>query len=71
MRRIIVSLMFALLLLFSVVGLKNLATQSAPDGAPLVLAQGSATPPLIWYCRFAGYCRNVPPLGFFGALSCP
>ncbi len=47
MRRIIVSLMFALLLLCSVVGLKNLATQSAPDGAPLVLAQGSATPPPI------------------------
>ncbi len=45
MRRIIVSLMFALLLLCSVVGLKNLAIQSAPDGAPLVLAQGSSPPP--------------------------
>ncbi len=45
MRRIIVSLMFALLLLCSVVGLKNIATQSAPDGAPVVLASGSAPPP--------------------------
>ena len=47
MRRIIVSLMFALLLLCSVVGLKNLATQYAPDGAPVVFAQGSAPPPPI------------------------
>ncbi len=46
MRRIIVSLMFALLLLCSVVGLKNLATQYAPDGTPLVLANGSAPPPI-------------------------
>ncbi len=45
MRRIIVSLMFALLLLCSVVGLKNIATQSAPDSAPLVLAQGGSPPP--------------------------
>jgi hypothetical protein len=37
--------MFALLLLCSVVGLKNIATQNAPDGTPLVLAQGAAPPP--------------------------
>ncbi len=47
MRRIIVSLMFALLLLCSVVGLKNIATQSAPDNAPVVLAHGGGTPPPI------------------------
>lgn len=47
MRRIIVSLMFALLLLCSVVGLKNLATQFAPDGAPVVLAGGGSPPPPI------------------------
>ncbi len=46
MRRIIVSLMFALLLLCSVVGLKNIATQNAPDGTPVVFAQGSAPPPI-------------------------
>ncbi len=45
MRRIIVSLMFALLLLCSVVGLKNLATQNAPDGTPLVLAMHGGAPP--------------------------
>ena len=45
MRRIIVSLMFALLLLCSVVGLKNLATQYAPDGAPAVVASGGMPPP--------------------------
>ncbi len=45
MRRIIVSLMFALLLLCSVVGLKNLATQYAPDGTPVVLASGGSPPP--------------------------
>ncbi len=47
MRRIIVSLMFALLLLCSVVGLKNIATQNAPDGAPVVMATGAAPPPPI------------------------
>ncbi len=47
MRRIIVSLMFALLLLCSVVGLKNIATQNAPDAAPVVLAQGGMPPPPI------------------------
>ncbi len=47
MKRIIVSLMFALLLLCSVVGLKNIATQNAADSAPLVLAQGSSRPPPI------------------------
>ncbi len=47
MRRIIVSLMFALLLLCSVVGLKNIASQSAPGSAPVVLAQGAAPPPPI------------------------
>ena len=47
MRRIMVSLMFALLLLCSVVGLKNIATQNAADGAPLVLAQGGSKPPPI------------------------
>ncbi len=46
MRRIIVSLMFALLLLCSVVGLKNIATQSAPGSAPLVLVHGGAPPPI-------------------------
>ncbi len=40
------SLMFALLLLCSVVGLKNIATQGALDGAPVVLAGGSAPPPI-------------------------
>ncbi len=45
MRRLLVAWMFALLLLCSVVGLKNIATQNAPDGAPLVLAQGSSPPP--------------------------
>ena len=45
MRRIIVSLMFALLLLCSVVGLKNIATQNAPGNTPLVLAQGGSPPP--------------------------
>ncbi len=47
MRRIIVSFLFALLLLFTVVGLKNIAIQSAPDSTPLVLAQGSSRPPPI------------------------
>ncbi len=47
MRRIIVSLMFALLLLCSVVGLKNIATQGAPDGTPVVLGSGSSPPPPI------------------------
>ncbi|MCH7985418.1 MAG: hypothetical protein IH847_02385 [Acidobacteria bacterium] len=46
MRRIIVSLMFALLLLCSVVGLKNIATQGALDGTPVVLASGGAPPPI-------------------------
>ncbi len=46
MRRIIVSLMFALLLLCSVVGLKNLATQGVPDGTHVVLANGGAPPPI-------------------------
>ncbi len=45
MRRIFVSLMFALLLLCSVVGLKNIATQNAPDSAPVVLASHSGSPP--------------------------
>ncbi len=45
MRRIIVSLMFALLLLCSVVGLKNIATQNAADSAPVVLAGGGMPPP--------------------------
>jgi hypothetical protein len=39
--------MFALLLLCSVVGLKNLATQYAPDGTPLVLAMHGGAPPPI------------------------
>ncbi len=47
MRRMIVSLMFALLLLCSVVGLKNIASQSAPDNAPVVLASGGSPPPPI------------------------
>ncbi len=47
MRRIIVSFLFALLLLCSVVGLKNIATQNAADSAPLVLAQGGSPPPPI------------------------
>ncbi len=47
MRRIIVSLMFALLLLCSVVGLKNIATQSAPGSTPVVLAHSSSPPPPI------------------------
>ena len=47
MRRIIVSFLFALLLLCSVVGLKNIATQSAPDNAPVVLAGGGMPPPPI------------------------
>ncbi len=45
MRRIIVSLMFALLLLCSVVGLKNIASQNAPDGTPAVVASGGMPPP--------------------------
>ncbi len=45
MRRIIVSLMFALLLLCSVVGLKNIASQSTLDGAPVVLATHGSSPP--------------------------
>ncbi len=47
MRRIIVSFLFALLLLCSVVGLKNLATQNAPGSTPVVLAHGGGTPPPI------------------------
>ncbi len=47
MRRIIAFLMFALLLLCSVVGLKNIATQSAPGSAPVVLASGGSPPPPI------------------------
>ncbi len=47
MRRIIVSFLFALLLLCSVVGLKTVATQSAPDSVPVMLAGGSAPPPPI------------------------
>jgi hypothetical protein len=39
--------MFALLLLCSVVGLKNIATQNTLDGTPVVLASGSAPPPPI------------------------
>ena len=45
MRRIIVSLLFALLLLCSAVGLKNMASQSAPDSTPMVLAHGGSPPP--------------------------
>ncbi len=45
MRRIVVSLMFALLLLCSVVGLKNIATQTVLGGDQIVLASGGSRPP--------------------------
>lgn len=46
MRRIVVSLVFALLLLCSVVGLKNLAAAQAADH-PVMLAAGGLPPPPI------------------------
>ncbi len=59
MRRIIVPLMFALLLLCSVVGLKNIATQSAPGSAPVVLASGGSPPPPIPRDGGGNQPRNV------------
>jgi len=45
MRRILVSLLFALLLLCSVVGLKNLAAEQAGASHPVMLAGGGMPPP--------------------------
>ncbi len=45
MRRILVSLLFALLLLCSVVGLKNLAAEQAGGSHPVMLAGGGMPPP--------------------------
>ena len=45
MRRIIVSLMFALLLLWSAFGLRHIATQTVLGGDPIVLAGGGSRPP--------------------------
>lgn len=47
MRRILVSLLFALLLVCSVVGLKNLAAQQTGGKTPVVLASGGFPPPPI------------------------
>jgi hypothetical protein len=45
MRRILVSLLFALLLVCSLVGLKNITVKEAGWTTPSVLASGSAPPP--------------------------
>lgn len=45
MRRILVSLLFSLLLLCSVVGLKNILAQQAVGNAPVMVAAGSMPPP--------------------------
>lgn len=47
MRRIIVSFLFALLLLWSVFGLRQIATQTVLGGDPIVLAGGGSRPPPI------------------------
>lgn len=45
MRRILVSLLFSLLLLCSVVGLKNIVAQQMAGNAPVMVAAGSLPPP--------------------------
>jgi hypothetical protein len=45
MRRILVSLLFALLLVWSIVGLKNIAAHQAGGHAPVALASGGSPPP--------------------------
>lgn len=45
MRRILMSLLFSLLLLCSVVGLRNLVAQHAGGSTPVVLAVGGSPPP--------------------------
>ena len=45
MRRILVSLLFALLLLCSVVGLRNIVAQQTGASAPVMVAAGSMPPP--------------------------
>ena len=47
MRRIMISLLVSLLLLCSVVGLKNLAAQQTGGTTPVVLASGGYPPPPI------------------------
>lgn len=47
MRRILVSLLFSLLLVCSLVGLKNLVAQGADTAQPVVLASGGLPPPPI------------------------
>ena len=45
MRRILVSLLFALLLLCSVIGLKNMAAEQAQGSHPVMVAGGGMPPP--------------------------
>ena len=45
MRRMLVSLLFAVLLLCSVVGLKNILAQQSVGNAPVMVAAGSMPPP--------------------------
>ncbi len=45
MRRILVSLLFALVLLCSVVGLRNIVAQQGVGSAPVMVAAGSMPPP--------------------------
>lgn len=45
MRRILVSLLFALLLVWSIVGLKNIAAQHTGWDRPVTLASGGSPPP--------------------------
>jgi len=45
MRRILVSLLFALLLVWSIVGLKNIAAQHTGWDKPVMVAGGGVPPP--------------------------
>lgn len=47
MRRILISLLFSLLLLCSVVGLKNIVAQQTEGNTPVMLAIGGSPPPPI------------------------
>ena len=47
MRRLLVCLLFAFLLVCSLVGLKNVVAQTTGSDTPVVLASGGAPPPPI------------------------
>lgn len=47
MRRLLVCLLFSLLLVCSLIGLKNVVAQYAGSDAPVVLAVGAGPPPPI------------------------